>query len=225
MYLVQKAEKEIKEMNQMVLFQKAKIKKRSLERIRERSQNIKGSFINTYNEFCNNFLSSNLIRTKDYALNLKNRLIKELQDDLRLKIKERIEKNYTDYIEYLVRLIEKNEKVLTNARQVEYIFNTQDFEYFTDNKKNYTHIFKDKVNIIKSLGEFIGGYKVRLPEEKISHDLSIDEIINNNLSIIEKEFTKIISDDETGKIEHLFEEFIQKQKLKIEEYIREYEQI
>ncbi|MHA1725957.1 MAG: hypothetical protein ACTSYC_02045 [Promethearchaeota archaeon] len=209
----------------MVLFQKAKIKKRIMERTEERSKQIKSSFINTYNEFCNNSLSSNLIKTNNQALNLKNRLIKELNQELLSKIKERIQEHYSDYIRYLIRTIEKDEKELINKAKVEIIFISRDHAYFMKNKNDFPQIFKSNVEIRKPEEDFIGGYKIRLPLEKISLDHTIDEIIKSNQPIIEKEFTIVISDKEIKDIQREFEQFIHEQKLKIEDYLIEYDEI
>ncbi len=212
-------------MNQMVLFQKARFKKRIMERTEEQSRQIKASFINTYNEFCNNSLSSNLIKINDQALNLKNRLIKELNQELFPKIKDRIHQHYSDYIKFLIRIIEKDEKELINKAKVEIIFNSRDHAYFMKNKNDFQQIFKPNVEIRKSEEDFIGGYKITLPLEKISLDHTIEEIIKSNQLIIEKEFTKIISDKEIKNIQREFEQFIHEQKLKIEGYLIEYDQI
>ncbi len=224
-YLVQKADKEIREMNQLVLFQKAKIKKKNLEKTKERSQQIKNTFIDTYNEFCNNSLSSNLIRTKDYSLNLKNRLNNELNEDIRAKVNEHIQKNYSEYIKFMIKNMEESVKDLKGESSLEYHFNSKDYDYFTQNKKQHEDLFGEKVQLRKLEEGLIGGYRIILPAEKIARDYSIDEIINNNSSLIEKEFLKLISEEEMKKIEHEFAVFIQTQKSKIEEYLREYDQI
>jgi len=53
----------------------------------------------------------------------------------------------------------------------------------------------------------------------------VDDIINENLSIIQQEFSNIISDSEIKEIESNFENFIQNQKNGIKQYLENYDRI
>ena len=89
-YLIEKAQKEINEFNRQTLFQKAEIKKRYLERSQDRSIKLREQFIENYDQFLNQFLSSTLLEGKEKFLNLKNRLIKTLKIRLFNHIKNNI---------------------------------------------------------------------------------------------------------------------------------------
>ena len=103
-YLIEKAQKEINEFNRQTLFQKAEIKKRYLERSQDRSIKLREQFIENYDQFLNQFLSSTLLEGKEKFLNLKNRLIKTLKIRLFNHIKNNINSNYLNYIEFLLNI-------------------------------------------------------------------------------------------------------------------------
>jgi len=57
LYLVNKAQEEIKEFNRQNLFQKAEIRKRYLERSNESFMRLKNHFVEGYDQYLNNSLS------------------------------------------------------------------------------------------------------------------------------------------------------------------------
>ncbi|TFF94693.1 MAG: hypothetical protein EU544_04145, partial [Promethearchaeota archaeon] len=81
-YLLDKAQKEIKEINQKSLFQKAEIKKKYLDKSDENSKKIKEKFIRDYNNYLNDTLSSVLLDSKEKLLKLKDGMLKELKKGL-----------------------------------------------------------------------------------------------------------------------------------------------
>ncbi|MFX0035769.1 MAG: hypothetical protein ACFE9I_09030 [Candidatus Hermodarchaeota archaeon] len=212
-------------MNQKTLFQKAEIKNRYLERSRERSVKLKNHLIESYVQYLNQSLSSTLLKEKERFLKLKNNLIKELKTSIVNLIREKIEKNYSGYITFLLESIKKVKKDIDKPQGIELILNSKDYNYFIENFDQIAGIFKNPVEINQTKSEFIGGFKISLVEGIIFYDYTIDNIINKKSSFIEMEISKIINDSEIKEIEKEFEKFIRNQKEKIPEYLRLYEQI
>jgi len=223
--LIEKAQTEIKELNQKTLFQKAEIKKRYLERSYERSLRLKDHLIESYEQFLNQGLSSTLLGGKGKLLDVKNRLIKELKLNLFNLIKDKIKKNYTGYIDYLLKNIKNLQHTLDKPQGIELILNSKDYNYFLKNFDKIAGLFKNPIEINKDRGEFIGGFKISLTEGIISYDYTIDNLINKHSSFIQIEISKIIDESEIKEIEKDFEDFILNKKEKITEYLRFYEQI
>ena len=224
-YLIEKAEKEIKELSQKTLFQKAEIKKRFFERSQERSLRLKSHLIETYEQFLNQSLSSTLLRGKEKFLSVKNKLIKDLKISLFSLIKNKIEKNYSTYINYLLKSIEQVKNTIDKPQDIEIIFNSNDYDYFIKNFDIIVDLFKNPVEIDKDSHDFIGGFKISLIDGTIFYDYTIDNLINKASSFIQIEIAKIVNDSEIKEIETKFEKFINSQKEKITEYLKLYGQI
>jgi vacuolar-type H+-ATPase subunit E/Vma4 len=224
-YLIEKAQKEINEFNRQTLFQKAEIKKRYLERSQDRSIKLREQFIENYDQFLNQFLSSTLLEGKEKFLNLKNTLIKTLKIRLFNHIKNNIDNNYLNYIEFLLNIVKKIKNTVDKPQAIELIFNSRDYGYFLENSEKIQDQFKNPVEINKDQLEFIGGIKISLGSGLISYDYTIDNLINKKSSFIQIEISKIIDDSEIKEIENEFNIFIQNQKSKIKEYLKQYDQI
>jgi len=212
-------------LNQKTLFQKAEIKKRFFERSQERSLRLKDHLIETYEQFLNQSLSSTLLKGKEKFLGVKNNLIKELKVSLFIVIKNKIKKNYSGYINYLLKSIEKVKNTIDNPQEIEIIFNSNDYNYFIKNFDKIVDLFKNPVEINKDPRDFIGGFKISLTGGTISYDYTIDNLINKASSFIQMEIAKIVNDSEIKEIEKEFVNFINKHKEKITEYLKLYEQI
>jgi len=224
-YLIQKAEIEIKELNQKTLFQKAEIKKRILERSDDRSLKLKQSFEDSYNQFLNQSLSSTLINGKEKFLKIKNNLINQLKISLFKLIKEKISNNYASYIDYILDSIKNVKKTINKPQDVELIFNNKDYNYFIKNFDKIFDLFQNPIEINEDSRDFIGGFKVSLVGGVISYDYTIDNLINKNSSFIQMQISNIINDSEIKEIELEFEEFIKNKKKLITEYLTQYDQI
>ncbi|MFX0021544.1 MAG: V-type ATP synthase subunit E [Candidatus Hermodarchaeota archaeon] len=225
LYLIEKAQKEIDDFNRQTLFQKAEIKKRYIERSQERTLKLKDQFIENYYQFLNQSLSSTLLEGKDKFLNLKNKLIKELKVSLFNNIKVNISNNYKEYIQFVLSLIRKINKTVDKPQAIELIFNTKDYNYFLQNSEKIQDLFKNTIQINKDNTNFIGGFKISLSEGLISYDYTIDTLINKKSSFIQKEISRIVDASEIKLIEKEFNLFIQNQKSKIMEYLKQYDQI
>ncbi len=225
LYLIDKAQREIKDINQNMLLQKAEIKKRHIEKIFESSKRMRNQFIETYNQFLNSTLSQTLLNIKESILNLKKRLIKELKISLKNLIKEKIDKEYSYYINSLINRIKEVSPIIDKPPRVTVLLNNTDFNYFNENFAKIEDIFKNEVGITKTTTDFIGGFKVITPNEDILYDYSIDNLISKKSSLIEIEFSRVFSESEVKNLEKDFEQFIQKKKLDIDEFLREYDRI
>jgi len=224
-YLIEKAQNEIKELNQKTLFQKAEIKKRFIERSDDRAIKLKQHFIDSYHQFLNQSLSSTLLNGKEKFLNIKNNLIKKLNASLFKLIREKMDNNYASYIDYLLDSIKNVKKTIDKPQEIELIFNHKDYNYFIKNFDKIVDLFKNPIEINEDKRDFIGGFKVSLVGGVISYDYTIDNLINKNSSFIQMEISKIINDSEIKEIEIEFEEFIKNKKKLITEYLTQYDQI
>jgi len=162
---------------------------------------------------------------KEKFLNLKNRLIKELKENLFNQVKETISNNYSNYIKFLLNIITTVKKTIDKPQPIEIIFNSKDYTYFLQNSEKIQDLFKNPIEINKDKFDFIGGFKISLGSGLISYDYTIDNLINKKTSFIQIEISKIINDSEIKEIEKDFTFFIQNHKSKIVEYLKQYDQI
>lgn len=229
LHLIKKAQKEIKEMNQLTIFQKSKIKKRYMGKAFDDSIKIRNSFELSYNKFLNNKLSSTFLKIKEDLMDFKIKLIDTIKKDLSNSIRDKIKGNPEVYIKFLINALKtfyenSSTHVKDTLPHITLLFNTRDYEYFQNNFNKIEEIFKNPVEIQKN-DDFFGGFKVLFSEDGISYDYSIDQIIQNNSILIEREFNSAISDSEIKIKEHNFGEIIEKQRDSIEVYLEEYDQI
>ncbi len=223
--MIEKAQKEIKDLNQQTLFQKAEIKKRYIDKTLERSSKIRKRFAKNYTNYLNQSLSSTLLKGKEIALNTKNELISNLKITLNSLISEKIKKNYENYIKYLIDLTKKVNPNIKRHQDIELLLNSKDFDYFMKNYSKLEKIFDVPVEIHEDKQEFIGGFKVRISGGLISYDYTIKNLIDKNSVYIQMEISKIIDNIEMKSIENKLDNFIQIQKNKITEVLRKYDQI
>lgn len=207
------------------MFQKADIENKYREKNVENSLKIRNQYIEEYNQYLNNSLSTTLLKIKERFLNLKNRLVKELTNDLYQLIKEKINTNYDNYIKFLLETIKNNTYNLDKYQEITIFFNSKDYNYFSKNLDKIQNLFNNSVEIKKNDTEIIGGFKILVSEGRLNYDYSISNLIDKNSTYIEMEFSKIVSDSEIKETEHKFEGFIRNQKLGITEYLKEYDRI
>lgn len=225
LYLVEKAKKEINEINRQTLFQKAEIRKSYIDRSNESSLRIRNHFIETYKQFLNSKLSKTLLDSKEEVLKIKNQLVEELKNFIKNYLKEKIEGSYSNYINFIIEKIKENKNFIDKPPKIIILFNSKDFNYFNENPNKLKNLFKNDIEFKKDPHQSIGGFKVILAHGDISFNYSVDDIINENLSIIQQEFSNIISDSEIKEIEINFENFIQNQKQGIKQYLENYDRI
>ncbi|MFX0186970.1 MAG: V-type ATP synthase subunit E [Candidatus Hodarchaeota archaeon] len=225
LYLIEKAKEEIRAVNRQALFQKAEIRKRYIERANENSLKIRKQFIKTYNQYLNNILSETLLKSKEKILDLKNRILEDLKNSINHFIKEKINKNYTNYINFLLNIFRSYKSFIDKSSKIIILFNSKDFDYFSKSSVKIKNLFKNDIEIQKYSEELIGGFKVKLFKGTIYYDYSIDNLINESSSHIQKNFSTLVTDPEIKDIEHNFEEFIQNKKLGIKDYLKDYDRI
>ena len=227
MYLIEKAQKEIKELNQKVLFQKAEIKKKHNKDVFESSLEIKKKFEDYDTQFFNHCLTSTFISFNDKLINMKHKFVDDLKKEAFLKIKDHINKHYNNYVEYLIQNIERMSHFMDKPPSIAFYFNPKDYGFFKEpsNVKKIQKHFKNLVKIKESNDDFIGGFSAEV-EGDISYNMIFDDIINKNTPVFEIELSKIISDANINKIKREFEEFIEDKKMGIhliEDYLKKYE--
>lgn len=225
LYLVNKAQAEIKEFNRQNLFQKAEIRKKYLERSNESFMRLKNHFVEAYAQYLNNSLSSTLLELKEKELDLKNNLIWELENSIYELMKGKIKSKYEDYVTYLLAYIKDKTDFIDKPTKIELLFNSKDFVYFSKNSKKIDKLFKNSFVIKEAPGEFIGGFKVILSDGDISYDYSLDNLITKNSNYIQKKLFDILTESGIKEIERDFEEFIQTQKLGLGGHLKKYDRI
>jgi len=225
LYLIDQAENEIKKINQQTLFQMAEVRKKARERTSESSLKMKAHFNETYNKLLNNSLSSYLLKIKEEVLKSKNKLMLELISDLTDLVKDKIKNNYSSYISFLLKNLENIKHLVDKPPEIIIHLNPIDFKYFSNNMGKIEGILKNKVNLIKSKEEITGGFKCVILNGHLSYDYTIENQLKKSTSIIEIEFSKIFSDSEPDirALENNYIQFIQNQKLAINEYLKKYE--
>lgn len=225
MYLVEKAQKQVKEMNQQTLFQKAEIKKTYRERTQEQANKKRAKFIEDYKEKLNTSLSKTLLWSKEKLLNLKNDLVKKTKELLIDSVKKSMEKNYEDYLKYLNQALSKVSEKVNKSLELTLIFNNRDYEHFKNNLAELKEYFENSIDLAKSKEEIIGGFIINVEEQQISYDNSLNSLIEENYSFLEKNLTNLISELKIKEIENEFKEFVENKKSNIENELRRYERI
>ncbi|MFX1589292.1 MAG: V-type ATP synthase subunit E family protein [Promethearchaeota archaeon] len=225
LYLIDRAEEKIKEFNQQSLYQKAEIKKNYLKKVDENSIRIKNQFREAYNNFLNESLTSNLIQAKESIINLKNNLLNDLKHELKNQLEEIIVRNYSNYLNFLNERIKSSLEIIDKPPKVIIQLNQKDFSAINRDISKIENLFKNKIEVISSKEDLIGGFKVILEDGKISYNYSIDNMLVKNFIIIEKHLSQIFSETEMEKLQINFERYIKNKKQEIKEYLKEYDQI
>jgi len=222
-YMIDKAQQEIKEIHRRTLFQKAEIRKEYLEKKIEGSNKIKTIFIETYTQFFNNNLTSALLKSKEKIISLKNELLNDLKFKIYERIKDKINNNYSAYIAFFLKFMHSIKNDIDNKGDIVILLNPKDYNYFSKDLNKIEKNFKNSVIVKQDSKEIIGGFKVNLPQVLISYDYTLETLINKNYVDIEIEFSKLISDLSYKELDDSLVKFIQLKKNDIEEYIKNYE--
>jgi len=225
LYFIEKAEEEIKKINQLSISQKADIKKKNMDKINESTRRLKKQLKEIYHQTLNSTLTSSFIRSKNKFLNLEQELIKKLRINLYNLINEKIHENYPKYITFLTELIKSHSKFIDKPPEIILFLNSKDYEYFNKNPKKIKEIFTNPVILNKSEEELIGGFKAVISRGEISYDYSIKNLVEKNSALIENEISKIVSDSAIRETESQFEKIIQIKKSEIIEHLKEYDRI
>jgi len=219
------AEKEIREMYNQSIFQKANIKKRFLTLTKENSLKIREHFKETYNQYLNNSLSSTLLKSKEKVLNFKNNLLNTLKKDFLSFVKKKIQANYSEYLNYLIKQMKDLDKTFMKDEEIILEFNDFDMNEISKLSDSINSIFGVKVNIKPAEESILGGFKLILPRSNIVIDNTISNKIEKSEEIIDMVFSKIISDEKVSEIENSFEKFIINKKNSIDSYLSEYDKL
>ena len=225
MYLINQAENDIKNINQQTLFQIAEAKKKNKERTRDSSLKMKEHFNETFNKLLNNALSSTLLKIKEEVLKSKNKLKLELISDVTELINDKIKNNYSSYTNFILKTLENIKYIIDKPPEIIVTLNSRDYEFIDKNIELIEKIFKNKVKIKKSEENFTGGFICVVLSGNISYNYTIENQLKKHTSIIEIEFSKIFSDSESDikKLENDYLQFIQNQKLAVDNYLKDYE--
>ncbi|MFX0073172.1 MAG: V-type ATP synthase subunit E family protein [Candidatus Hermodarchaeota archaeon] len=225
LYLIEKAQQEINEIHKQTLFQKAELRKKFDKQIKKSSMRIRNSFVETYNQFLNTQITTVLLKSKEKILNLKNSLLKEFKITLLNSIKERINSNYSNYINFILNYIKEISKNVDSPPEIMIFFNSKDYKYFKTKFEKLQKFFKNTVSIKEDKSEFIGGFKLLRKNAIVSYDYTLDHLIELQKTLIEMQFSSLIADNEYKQLEIEFEKLIENKKKDILEYLRKYDQI
>lgn len=227
LHLIDQAENDIKNINQQTLFQIAEIKKKNRDRAEESLLKMKEHFNETFNRLLNNSLSSSLIKIKEEILKSKNKLMAELISDLTNLIEKKINDNYSNYTDFLLKSLKNIAYVVDKPPEIIITLNSRDYEFFNSNKDKIEKIFKNNIKLNKSEKDFTGGFICTVPAVNISYNDTIENQLKKNTSIIEIEFSKTFSESETDikQLENFYLKFIQNQRQLINNYLQDYERI
>jgi vacuolar-type H+-ATPase subunit E/Vma4 len=222
MYLVDQAKDKIKELNQQTLFRKGEIKKKYREREERKSKELRKKFIDDYNHILNTNLSTAILNSKDKLLEFKNKIIKDFINDLHIELEQRINKNYSEYQDFIFNSIKSIKNNINEPENVRIYFNSRDIKNF---KRKIGDIIGGGTNIKEDPTIEIGGFKIEQIRQQISFNYTLDNIIQENYSVIETKFAAIITDSEIKELQTEFEEYISEKKKKREDILVEYDRI
>lgn len=212
--------------NEKTLIQKASLKKDFLKRIEERSAKIKKEFIEEYNQFLRNSLSKTILQSKEMLLQVKNDLLSDFKKDLINKVKSMIEDNYSNYITFIInKLRELSVAIGFKPSIVEIYFNSRDFKYIQENRNKIKSILSEEIKISQSSVPMIGGFILNLPQNMISYDHRLENLIEKASNTIEQIFSSSYINVDLESFQKEFEEFITNEKVKIEDYLKKYDEI
>ncbi|MFO8018843.1 MAG: hypothetical protein R6U96_09420 [Promethearchaeia archaeon] len=224
--LVNDVQNEIKELRQDTLFQKAEIKKKYMEKAEQESKKVKKSFKETYRSTINQKFSSVSLRFKEGFLNLKSFLLNDLKRGIHDFIGDKIKGNYKSYQEFIKKNLQSIcEENIESSQEFVLILNARDYDYFKDKINVLKENIQNSFQLEKGSKAFTGGFKIYIEEEQISYDSTIDNLFEQYSDYIEREFSKIVSDEGIDKILQEFEQFTEKKKSEMKEYLKEYERI
>jgi len=173
----------------------------------------------------NKSLSSNLIQAKESILNLKNKFLDDLKHELIIQLEEIITRNYSNYLNFLIERFKSSIEIIDKPPKIIILLNQKDFNAINKDRAKIENLFKNKIEIISSKEDMIGGFKAILEDGKISYNYSIDNLLIKNIVVIEKHLSQIFSEAELEKIQIDFERYIKNKKQEIKEYLKEYDQI
>ncbi|MFW9937532.1 MAG: V-type ATP synthase subunit E family protein [Candidatus Thorarchaeota archaeon] len=222
-FMIDQAQREIKEINRTTLFQKAEIRKNFEDRKRKQSEKLKENFIEQYNEILNSFLTSTLSESREKLLSLKIELINNLKISLKNHIKDSINERYENYVDFILKSIQKISSNIDKPGEIILYFNSRDYNYFNKNIGSIKNILKNPVIVEKANEEHIGGFKVTITKANISYDYTIDSLLISNYVDIEIEFSKLITDLKYKELNDEFENYVNLKKKEIKNYLKNYD--
>lgn len=208
-----------------MLHQKAEIKKSYLKKVDSNSLKIKNQFIDTYNQFLNKSLSTNLIQAKELVLELKNKFLKDLNQEMVNEIESNISNNYSKYLDFLIMRIKDSIHLIDKPPKVLITLTKRDFNNIKSVGSNIKSLFKNKIEIAPAEENFIGGFKVIIGDNNINYNYTIDNLLAKNNVMIEQRLSNIFSEKEITKLQNDFEKNINLKKKEIEAYLKKYDQL
>lgn len=209
-----------------MLFEKAEIKKKNREKLTQKSESLKNDFISNSIQELNTNLSSTLLNSKQLILEIKNRLIDKCIEELKNELNKRIKKNQSEYYTFILNLIKQiyyNNNIL-KKKSILY-FNNVDFKHFNQNKEELDTISGKNIKIEQSDIISIGGFLITQDKGDVMFNYDFSNMIRENLSFIEIQFTQLISDFGIRKLQIEFESFITTKKKEIKDYLIKYDKI
>jgi len=141
-------------------------------------------------------------------------------EDLTQLIKDKINKNYSNYINFLIKTFKNINQFIDKPPEIIIELNSRDYNYFNNDIQLIQNLFKNKVKLNNLEDKFIGGFKCIQSSEKISYDYTIENLLKKNTSLVEIELSKILSESgvDIRKTEQDYELLIQEQKSVINKY-------
>ena len=220
--MVNNAKKEIKKINEQTLFQRAELKKRYINEDNDNYQKIRTNVLSAFNNLLNESLSSTLLFSKRSILNLKNSLKNELKASVFNALLENMKDKYSQYTDFIIRKIKDITEKYNQNMEFEVIFNKRDYDYFTKNKDKF---FNQNIKVSNVNNDLEGGFKLLRSSGNISYDYSLRNLINKNSTEIQIEISKLIDESQIMELETDFDHFIKEEKLKINQFMRDYDNI
>lgn len=223
LYLIEKAESEIKDIERKQVLLNSSLKKRKNERLEIVLDKKQKQFRNQYLNQINESTVSILLEVKSQLLELKNKLVFKFKEDFLVDLKNRIKNNYDKYINYLLELIkEKVSNIKDNSKKITLIFNSTDYNYFEQHKNMLEALKNVDFDFKKASNEFIGGYILDIPIDSYTYNYTLESQIKLKTNAIESILTKNLSslEERFYDLEDKFEQRIEDLRKEIEVYLK-----
>ncbi len=225
LYLIDKAESDIKEFERKNVLMKSNLKKRKNDRIEQMLNKNKNRLINQYNSKINNSTVSILLQIKNQLLDLKNALINQIKKDLIVEIEKKISKNYSSYIKYIVNSIKEKTERVKDRENIIFLFNKRDYKHFNEHKNLLKDFDKIHYKIEAHKENFMGGFLIMVPEDSLLFDYTFKNQINQKDNFIETIFSTFFSplEEKYFDIEDIFEKDVNFLRNLVNEYLKNLE--
>lgn len=223
--LVQKAEKEIIEINHQMILDQSRMKKEYRKMMKENADNLKKFYIESESSLLNDYLSHIITEIYEKVARIKSNSLKRVRISLIKKIGQAIMENYSNYIKYLKTLIIKfaNKRSIDESHSI--VLSWRDFEKKDALKESLPQNLSNTFNFSKATENFMGGVLIKNEKDKLIYDFSLEKALEDQNLEIEKTISRLIPQEKIQSLISEIRSFINNLTRKIKDGIKEYDRV